>query len=266
MDRDFLKTRLSGLPVPEIRAFDVIGSTNDEALTWATQGAQNGCLVIADAQTQGRGRLQRRWVTNPGAALAFSLILIPQAAELGSLALFSPLGALAICQALEENWQLKPEVKWPNDVLLMGRKTAGILTEVNWLGDHLQAIVIGIGINVKPSAVPPDSQVLFPATCVEQAVQRTVDRYDLLYAVLKALFDWRQQLQRPHFLKSWEKRLAFMHEWVKLSEDGERPQQSRTGQILGIDPSGGLLLRLDSGEETMISVGDVHLRPLDENK
>ncbi|MEN4100610.1 MAG: biotin--[acetyl-CoA-carboxylase] ligase, partial [Anaerolineaceae bacterium] len=118
---------LAGLPVSELRYFDSIGSTNDEALRWAEQGAPDAALVVADTQTAGRGRMDRRWVTRPGVALAFSLALRPTPVEASALGLFSPLGALAVAAALRENYGLLAEVKWPNDVLLERRKCCGIL-------------------------------------------------------------------------------------------------------------------------------------------
>ena len=93
--------------------------------------------MIADQQTKGRGRLGRSWVTNPGAALAFSIILRPTAEEIDHLGLFSPLAGLAVCLALQ-NLHLPAEIKWPNDVLLARRKTCGILAESVWQGEQLQ--------------------------------------------------------------------------------------------------------------------------------
>src|SRR5512138_2140316 len=101
MDVHTLTSLLAGLPVPQTRYFDTIGSTNDEAIAWIQAGAQDGCLVVADQQTRGRGRMNRRWITRPAAALAFSVILQPTPEEVGRIGFFSPLGALAICQALE---------------------------------------------------------------------------------------------------------------------------------------------------------------------
>jgi BirA family biotin operon repressor/biotin-[acetyl-CoA-carboxylase] ligase len=160
-----LKTALSGLPLGQIHYFSEIGSTNDFAHTLLEEGAADGALVVADAQTQGRGRLGRKWITVPGAALAFSLALKPEAHELEHLAFFAPLAGLAVCQALVENYGLPAEVKWPNDVLIERRKTCGILVEAVWQGSQLQGVVAGIGVNVASSAVPPDDEVLFPATC-----------------------------------------------------------------------------------------------------
>ena len=264
MNQETIQSLLNELNIPEVRWFDVIGSTNDEALDWLASGAPDGSLVLADTQTKGRGRLGRRWITQPGSALAASLIFTPSQEEVEHLALFSPLGALAISQALEEGWGLKPAIKWPNDVLLARRKAAGILVEVAWKGSHLQGLVIGLGLNISPASVPPDDEVLFPATSIEQAVGQPVDRFAVLRAVLKNLFKWRARLMSEAFLKAWEERLAFKNEWVRLDEDaGEAggPAQRVSGVLTGIDPSGNLLLRLSSGEIKPISVGDVHLRP-----
>ncbi len=260
MDAETLASLLVGLPVPQIRFFDTIGSTNDEALGWILAGAQDGCLVTADQQTQGRGRLNRRWVTHPGVALAFSLILRPSSEEMHHVGFFSPLGALAICQSLEGSLGLAPQIKWPNDVLLQGKKVAGILVEAAWIGDRLEGMVIGIGVNVKPEAVPPAEGLLFPATCVEDAAGRVVDRAALLRGMIEAMFEWRLKLDDTSFLQAWERRLAFRGEWVRIAGTDSEPV---TGQVLGIDASGSLLLRDSAGATRAITVGDVHLRPME---
>lgn len=257
MDVDTLRDRLNDLPIPQIRAFDIIGSTNDESLAWAAQGAEDGCLVVADQQTQGRGRFRRRWVTIPGAALAFSLILRPTPAELPHIGFFSPLGALAISQALEATCGLEALIKWPNDVLLQRRKAAGILVEAAWMGDQAQAVVIGIGVNVAPEAVPPADELLFPAISVAEAAGKPVDRVELLRNILQSLFVWRSRLGSPSFRQAWEDRLAFRGEWVQIDGSGA---EAVTGQIIGLDDTGNLLLRNAAEETIAVAVGDVHLR------
>jgi BirA family biotin operon repressor/biotin-[acetyl-CoA-carboxylase] ligase len=256
-----ISSRLAGLPVTQIRYFDVIGSTNDEALRWAEAGTADGCLVVADQQTQARGRLGRRWVTNPGAALAFSLILHPTPNEQAKISFFSPLGALAICQALESIPGLAVLIKWPNDVLIQRKKTAGILVEAAWLGDRIQSLVIGIGINIAPAAVPPAGEILFPATSVEEAAGIKIDRLDLLRAILQGIFYWRAKINEDAFHAAWEQRLAFKGEWVKVEEasgsDGHAPI---IGQVTGLDEVGNLILHTSSGENLPIAVGDLHLR------
>jgi BirA family biotin operon repressor/biotin-[acetyl-CoA-carboxylase] ligase len=260
MNLQQLQDQLSGLPIPQIRYFESIGSSNDEALAWVSSGADDGCLVVADLQTSGRGRFGRKWVTRPGVSLAFSLIVRPTAAETAYLGFFSPLGALAISQALEGALGLSAQIKWPNDVLLNGRKAAGILVEAGWLGETLEGVVIGIGMNITPEAVPPDAEVLFPATSVEDAAGHPVNRLDLLRAVLSGIFAWRAQIGSPEFQQAWEDRLAFRDKWVVVSEatPGSTPIN---GQVVGLAPDGGLVLRDRRGETRTIAVGDVHLRP-----
>ena len=258
MQTDRLHPILTNLPVPVIRAFDKIGSTNDEALAWAEAGAPDGSLVVADQQTKGRGRLGRAWVTNPGAALAFSLILRPTVAEQENLGLFSPLAGLAVCLALQ-GLGLAAEIKWPNDVLLARRKTCGILAESSWQAGQVHGVVVGIGINIAPASVPPSDQVQFPATCVEGQLGRQLDRWVLLHAVLKSFFEWRSRLGTTEFLRAWEQRLAFKGEQVTLKNSGG---QSFNGLLLGVNDQGNLRLRMDDGMEKMVSVGDVHLRPV----
>jgi BirA family transcriptional regulator, biotin operon repressor / biotin---[acetyl-CoA-carboxylase] ligase len=262
MDEVSLMVAMEGLPVPQVRYFEEIGSSNEEALAWVSQaeragGAQDGCLVVANSQSQGRGRLGRRWITEPGSSLAFSLILRLTPAEIERLAYFSPLGALAISQALE-SIGLAPMIKWPNDVLLERRKVAGILVETAWLGEELQGVVIGIGLNIAPESVPPAEQLLFPAISVQEAAGSVIDRVSLLRAILTNIFFWRTRLFEPAFFEGWEERLAFRDEWVRLEETGGGIM---TGQVVGLDAGGSLLLRKQDGKMMAVNVGDVHLRP-----
>jgi BirA family biotin operon repressor/biotin-[acetyl-CoA-carboxylase] ligase len=127
MNEEKLIEKLQGLQITEMRFFETIGSTNEEALQWAINGAKDNSLVIANQQTAGRGRRKRRWITIPGSSLAFSLILKPTEKEMLHLPLFSPLGALAVSEAAESLCKIPAQVKWPNDVLLHRKKAAGIL-------------------------------------------------------------------------------------------------------------------------------------------
>lgn len=257
MNASLLRTRLAGLPITQIRWFDAIDSTNDQALAWALDDAPDGALVAADSQHQGRGRYDRKWETYPGAALAFSLIFRPNALEQSRLALFSPLGALAVRQSLEK-LGLQAEIKWPNDILIDRRKVSGILAEAVWQGQQVQSVVLGIGINVMPEAVPKSGESLFPAGSIEEALGRPLDRFDLLRSVLLAVFEWRQKLDSPEFHAAWNGALAFKGEMVQIEAPGSPPL---VGCLEGIDPDGSLILQLPGGQTTSVMVGDVHLRP-----
>jgi BirA family biotin operon repressor/biotin-[acetyl-CoA-carboxylase] ligase len=258
MDEKRIQTAVAGTPVANVVTLLETGSTNDVAQKLLEQGAPDGTLVVAEAQTQGRGRLGRQWVTTPGAALAFSLALRPASREMERLPFFSPLAGLAVCQALVEDYHLPAEVKWPNDVLLGRRKTCGVLVEAAWSGERLLGVVVGIGVNVAPASVPPDNEVMFPATCVEQAAPgRTIDRVELLGQIIKRFFSLRPEMGSPAFLRLWQERLAFRGEWVRVDPASGNPI---TGRVMGIDPNGNLRLQTQAGDEIHLAVGDIRLR------
>jgi BirA family biotin operon repressor/biotin-[acetyl-CoA-carboxylase] ligase len=159
-----------------------------------------------------------------------------------------------------DEYGLPAEVKWPNDVLLNRRKVCGVLVEAVWLGSHLQGVVVGIGINVTLPSVPPDGEVLFPATCVEQVLGRPLEREALLAAILRQFFALRPGLGSVAFRQDWQARLAFRGQEVRVDLPGA--EQALTGQVIGIDAQGNLRLRTPSGDEVCVTVGDVRLRPL----
>lgn len=279
MDRDRLLQALADLPLGGIRYFDQVGSTNDEAAAWASQGAPDLALVIAEEQTSGRGRLGRRWITVPGASLAFSLVLYPTETSLYVLPRLTALGALAVKDTLQYSYGLPAQIKWPNDVLIRRRKVAGVLSEAQWNEDQLGTIILGIGINIAAlsvgSALRVESELQFPATYVEAELERPVDRMELLHHVLADLIRWRKKLSSPEFLKSWEASLAFRGEPVivvsgqSTGKDGlpsnleGQPLTVLEGLIVGLAPDGSLKLRTPTGEIAMLRAGEVRLRPVE---
>jgi len=242
----------------ELRYFDSIGSTNTEALQWAADGAPDFALVIADEQTNGRGRFDRRWITNPGSSLAFSLILKPSTQETWNVAFFSPLCGIAVQEAVSSLLGLNTLIKWPNDVLIDGKKFCGILVEAAWHGSEVQGVVLGIGINISPDSLPDAMHQNFPATCLENALGAQVDHFQVLARVLESIEKWRGELGSTAFMHQWESHLAFMGEWVRI-EHSEKP--SIIGRVKGIDHKGHLVLVEENGNEIDIEIGDVHLRP-----
>jgi BirA family transcriptional regulator, biotin operon repressor / biotin---[acetyl-CoA-carboxylase] ligase len=250
-----LHERLAGLPVPDIRYFDVTGSTNNDALEWITHGAQDGCLVVADEQTAGRGRFQRKWVTRKGTSLAFSLIFHPQLQT--NLPLYAPLGAMGVALAMEELYSAHPQIKWPNDVLLNRKKVCGILTEASWQEARLEGIVLGIGINIASSAVRTEDEFIFPASTLQSNLEKPVNRLDLLAEVIRFIFMWRQRLDSIDFIQAWNDRLAFRGETVQINRPG---QDILSGKIMHISLDGLLWIRLKDGKEISVSAGDVSLQ------
>jgi BirA family transcriptional regulator, biotin operon repressor / biotin---[acetyl-CoA-carboxylase] ligase len=262
MDVNALRRALLHSPVNELRAFESIGSTNDEALHWIDAGATDFALVITDQQTNGRGRLNRQWITRPEASLAFSVILKPTARELAApSSLYAPMCGLAVWQALHEALGLDPQIKWPNDILLERQKCCGILVEAAWSGTQLNGIVLGIGINITADALPADAVTRYPATWLEKHTFSPVDRFALLSEISGGLQYWRDRLGSSEFFTTWQDHLAFRGETVRIVEN---EKTSIIGTEEGIDPSGNLIVRDADGKKIIIEVGDVTLRPEDE--
>lgn len=155
---------------------------------------------------------------------------------------------------------LPAEIKWPNDVLVRGRKVAGVLVEAIWSGAAMEAAVIGIGVNVLKGSAPPDGEALYPATQIEAELGREPKRLDVLREVVKAVIAWRARTDTPEFLMAWEGRLAFRGQHVTLIEAGRRAIE---GTVLGLDSDGSLRLQQAEGI-TAVQIGEVHLRPGDD--
>jgi BirA family biotin operon repressor/biotin-[acetyl-CoA-carboxylase] ligase len=171
---------------------------------------------------------------------------------------------LAVCETLAGRG-FRPEIKWPNDVLIGRRKVCGVLAEAVWLGDRVDSLVLGIGLNVLHPSVPPAEALLYPATCLEAEMPSAgsawggLDRSQLLRDVLSALAHRRPEIGLSGFVQAWEARLAFRGEPVEivLSEG-----VSRSGQLEGLEADGSLRLREAEGGTFTVQYGDVHLRPL----
>jgi len=281
MDQASLTHALAGLPMGLLQYHPQIGSTNDEAARLVQAGCPDLSLIIADEQTAGRGRMNRRWFTPPGAALAFSLVLKPQPGWLQAdaqaneaiLPRLTALGALAVCQVLQDRYDLAAQIKWPNDVLVNQRKLAGVLVETSWEGDQFHAAILGIGLNIAPVAVPPLSDLLFPATsladCLTDPLEE-VDRLSLLRDILEQILFWRKNISSVEFMQAWRARLALRGEWVWIV-----PAQIQVGlpqadasprgekyRILDLEMDGSLRVESESGVVRQLLSAEIHLRPL----
>ena len=282
MNQLSLETRLKNMDLGGIRYFERIASTNDEAAHWLKNDCPDLALVVADEQTAGRGRGGRKWYTPAGSALAFSVVLrsrdqINQLLKYQNTARLNGLGALAVCQALLKKYRLSAQIKWPNDILVNGKKLSGVLAEAHWIGNELAAVVLGIGINVATASIPPHhwdtlNSRPFPATCVDTVLGKSINRWDLLSAVLSELLNWREQLSAPEFLQAWEENLAFKGQWVQVISP-EIDATIKTGQIIGLEEDGALQLQEKSGNILSLRAGEIHpsdpplggfhLRPVD---
>lgn len=251
---------LDDLPLGEVRFFSELPSTNTSALEWLAKKPAEYSLLVADRQTAGHGRFHRAWHAAAGASLSFSLILYPSPIEQDVLALFSALAALAVTQALESfHPSTAVQIKWPNDVLLDGKKCCGVLCEATWQADSLGGLVIGIGVNVGRRSLPPVQDLLFPVACLQDALDPPPQRWKVLHAILQNLIELREIFPSPLFLSQWQERLAFLNQAVTISNGDQKTE----GVFTGTAANGDLLLRQKNGRQLVFPLGDVSLRPLD---
>lgn len=250
---------LSGLRLGHpIYLYMQVGSTNAEAKRLAAGGAPEGLLVIAEEQTAGQGRAGRHWHTPPHTALALSLVLRPTLAAAHGMRLVM-LAGLAACEAIEQVTQLPVQLKWPNDVLVNGKKVGGILVESGLTGTTLDYAVVGLGLNVNFS--PDPALVAFPATGLAAEAGHPIDRVRLLRALL-ARFEVHYPMlttQPEQLHAAWAARLTLLHTPIVV----HTATGATAGEAEGVDPAGQLLVRSTDGALLRVAAGDVRLRAVE---
>jgi BirA family biotin operon repressor/biotin-[acetyl-CoA-carboxylase] ligase len=234
----------------DVRRHATVTSTMDVAGELVRDGAPEGVVVVAERQTSGRGRRGRSWASPPSGGLYVSVVLrMPQEAEPRRLPLTTLAAGVAVHDAIRCVTPLAVELKWPNDVMCRGRKLAGILAEASSSGPHDQAIIVGIGINVSPAALPPD--VAERATSLEGESGQRVDREALLDAVLAAVAARHEQLRegdRDGILRAWRAAAPAARGARVAWNDG-----SKQGVTAGIDEAGALLIDTGHAIERVIA-------------
>jgi len=257
-NEEILQAALADLSPGGLRYYSTIGSTNDLALAWAAEGAPDFSLVVADEQTRGRGRDDTHWYSPAGTCLAFSLVLRPDIVKIPPTGFFTGLGALAVVEAIQKlDGNLPTKIKWPNDVLVRGQKCCGILTETAWLGEKLEYLVIGMGVNVHPGSEAFPGEHHFPSTCLAHETEAEIDRSSLLHDILASLVGWRARLGEESFIREWERHLAYTDQEIVVTT---REGRSRYGVVKGLGEDGSLHLQDPSGKDFFIHSGSVLLR------
>jgi BirA family biotin operon repressor/biotin-[acetyl-CoA-carboxylase] ligase len=246
--------------------FECVGSTNAVACQQAATGAAEGLLVVADEQTAGRGRMGRSWWAPKGAGLLFSLLLRPviPAARAGQLSMCLGLGT---AEGIESVTGLRPALKWPNDLLLGGRKLGGMLSELGVAENRVEYVVLGLGVNV--NGVPTD--LAATSISLSAVLDRAVDRVELLAEILAHFEAWYERLLpsaaeagsrklgvSDPIHTAWAARLDTLGRDVTVTTAAGQ----RRGKAVGVSPEGALLLQGEDGEITMIWSGDVTSRVL----
>jgi len=235
------------------------GSTNDIAIELGHRGAPHGTVVVAEEQTAGRGRMRgRKWLSEKASGIYVSVLLRPSLPP-ASAPILTLVAGLAARDAVAQRTGLAPDIRWPNDLLLDGRKFTGILTEMHAVPDRIEFVVIGIGMNVNHQRFPDDLAPL--ATSLRIATGREQSRLELLVQLLL-------ELERYYNRFMAEGPAPILDRFLKVSSyaRGKRvrvasPTESFTGTTDGLHPSGLLRVRRDGGRVETVVSGSIREAP-----
>ena len=248
------KTKVIGR---DIRVFEQTTSTNDVIEKLARDGVKEGAVVFAESQTKGRGRLGRKWISPGRKGLWFSVLLRPDLRPQETTQLTVAF-ATALRRAIQSETGLRPEIKWPNDIVIGEKKVAGILTELNAELDRVRHVILGIGVDVNLGAgeFPPELRKLATSLKIESG--RMISRAELATAILRELDSDYARICGGGFAEvadEWQEHCKTIGRQVTI-QIGERRIRGRAESL---DDDGALLLRTDHGRLERITGGDVTL-------
>ncbi len=239
--------------------FDCIGSTNDRAKVLAADGALHGTVLIADQQTDGRGRMGRSFQSPAGCGVYMSVILRPGCTP-DRLMYLTCAAAVAMCEAVEAAAGFRPSIKWTNDLVFHGKKLGGILTELS-VDPHsglVQHAIVGIGINCSQKSEDFSPELQSMATSLSMVAGKPVDRSRLAATMIQALsrMDGILLTEKAAIMKAYEEACITLGQDIVLL----RAQQRRYGKAIGIDQDGGLIVTFQDGSTESVTSGEVSVR------
>jgi BirA family biotin operon repressor/biotin-[acetyl-CoA-carboxylase] ligase len=250
--RPFLRTRWIGKTIHYFRTVD---STNAQAYQLALRGAGEGEIVVAESQEKGRGRLGRRWFSPPFRNLYLSVILRPKIPP-HQASLITLMAAVATAEAIEKTSGLHPMMKWPNDLLMSGRKLAGLLNEIHSETDRVHFVILGIGVNLNTDERGFSKEIRDIATSLKRETGKAVSRKVFLQHLLQTLEKWYDVFNKQGgfpILQAWRNWAQIEGKQVKITSFGE----SLTGKAVDVDSDGALILETAKGQRKRIVAGDV---------
>lgn len=239
----------------DIHVFQETNSTSDIVERLARDGAREGTVVFAEAQTKGRGRLGRKWFSPNREGLLCSILLRPQLHPTQAVQ-FTIAGAVAVARAVHAETGLQPQIKWPNDVLLAGKKFSGILTELHAELDRISYLVIGIGVDVNTLAFPPELQEI--ATSLRLESGRMITRVKLAAKILAELDACYDDIRSGGFERisdQWEQWCTTLGKSLRIDTGGSIIE----GVAEALDADGSLLVRSAHGRLERAIGGDVRI-------
>ncbi len=240
-----------------IRVLPQTTSTNDEASRAALEDHPEGLVIFAESQSAGRGRMGRRWSSPAGRGLWFSVLLRPSLAP-SECTQLTAASANALVRAIQSTTGITPEIKWPNDLLIKGKKIAGILTEMSAELEHVRSVVLGIGIDANQTASEFPADIRNIATSLKLATGKSVSRADLAEAVLHELDREYARILAGDFAAVAEEWAGYCTTLGKLATIDMGTRRVR-GRAEALDENGALLLRTEHGRIERIIGGEVTL-------
>lgn len=247
------KTKWAGR---EIFYFDTIDSTNTKAKQLAEEGHPTGTLVVAEKQEAGRGRRGRGFESPAGVGIFMTLVLKPDFAP-DRASMLTLIAALAVSKAISEKTGQEAEIKWPNDIVMNGKKVCGILTEMSAQLDYINHVVIGIGINVQNESFPKEIEQV--ATSILMETGQHVNRAELIEAVLEQFERYYEIFLETEDLsglvKEYNTHLINMQKQVRVLD----PKEPYEAKAMGITPHGELIVDTWEGRK-LVSSGEVSVR------
>jgi BirA family biotin operon repressor/biotin-[acetyl-CoA-carboxylase] ligase len=246
----------------DLRMYDSVESTNDLAMSLASKdGVSSGTVLVADRQTRGKGRLNRKWESPAGRNVYLSMVLRPELAPRDATIL-TVLAAVAGARAVRRVGNIPVTIKWPNDLVLSDRKLGGILSEMRTDPDRITVAVIGVGINVNMESADFPEELRGTATSVLMAAGRSIPRNEIIIQLLREMELWYGILitrGKEPLLDAWRKESSTLGRMVRVAIGS----QTVSGIARDIDENGMLVLETRAGKKMNISSGDISLlRPL----
>jgi len=227
-----------------------LSSTMDKARELARRGAEEGTIIIAEKQEHGRGRLNREWLSAQG-GIYFTLILRPRISP-SYAPRITLMASIAVANTIRELFGLDAEVKWPNDVLLKGKKVCGILAEMDAEMDIVNFVNLGMGINANNSIHPFEKT----ATSLKQSLGKEISRKDVFNSVLAEIDKRQDLLTKEDLIEEWKRLAATLDKDVSITSPGEKI----VGRVVDIDSNGALIIEERDGSRRTIIAGDcMHL-------
>jgi BirA family biotin operon repressor/biotin-[acetyl-CoA-carboxylase] ligase len=253
--KPILKTKWIGKTIHHFHSLD---STNSKAYELALNGAEEGEVVISESQEKGRGRLGRQWFSPPFLNLYLSVILRPKIPP-HQASLITLMAAIATTDAIQKFSGLLPLIKWPNDILLGGRKVAGLLNEIHSEMDRIHFVILGIGVNLNEEEKMFSKEIRAKATSLKIEMGQTVSRKAFLQSLLQELEKWYTIFMEEGnipILKAWRNRAHIKGRRVKVTSFGE----IWVGKAIDVDSDGALILETVKGKRKRVVAGDIEYK------